>query len=110
MSTNIETLKPNHLFDKFKLYSEPSQQNNDEIIKRKSLIHRQTKICARAVEIYTNSETSEINMVVRKKFDRRIGNMTEEISVNYKSGLSTTEIWPSSNGVKEPLSVTKKLS
>jgi hypothetical protein len=107
MSINIETLKPN-LFDKLKICSEPLQQNKDEIVKRKSLVYRQTKICARAIEKHQNSKTNETTMLVRKKFDRSTGNMTEQTSIDYKSCLSTTETWPSSNGAKEPSAIKEK--
>jgi hypothetical protein len=104
MPINQETLKPNL----FTSYFETLKQDSQEIITRKSLIHQPTKLCVEAEEIHQNPTTNEVTMLVKKKFDQRLGSMIEQTTFDYQSGISTTEIWSSSSGAKEPLSTTQK--
>lgn len=104
MPINSETLKSNNLSS----YSEILRQDSNEIVTRKSLIHQPSKCCIETEEIHQNITTSKVIMLVKKKFDQRSGSMIEQTSFDYQSGISITEIWPSSSGAKEPLSVTKK--
>lgn len=104
MPINSETLKPNNLSS----YSEILKQDSNEIVTRKSLIHQPSKCCIETEEIHQDTSTNKVLMLIKKKFDQRSGSMIEQTSFDFQSGISITEIWPSSSGAKEPLLVRKK--
>lgn len=90
------------------IHTETLNLDCQECIHRESLIELPTKRCLQSTEIHQNPDTKKVTLVITKQFDPRSGNMIEQRSDDYKQGISTTEIWPSSNGVQEPLSITRK--
>lgn len=109
MSEKIEKPKQLNFSEKFKFYSETINLNG-KIVKRKSLIRRQTKNCAATFETHKNPETNITIKSVERKFDRFTGNMTKQTFKDYFGPLTTvtTEKWSPRNGAEKPLSITKE--